>query len=261
MKLVVITVNFHNQEETIACLRSFKSQKNEEIDASYFVVDNGSTDISSKRLREELSDTEIILSSKNLGFAGGCNLAIRKAKERGFDYVLLVNPDALVKSEKFLASMVDMGADIVAPLIKYRRGGKTLYDFGGKVDYLFGRNTHITSTSRTFSYENPDYFTGACLLIKMEVFKSIGLLDEGFFLYYEDADFCLRAIQAGFTQKLCPKAILFHHLSTTTSKLGKNKLTTLANSHLRFCRKHLSMFAAPFYLSFNLYLRFKSFFP
>ena len=261
MKLAIITVNFRNQEETIACLRSLDKSNHRGLDLDYYVVDNESTEVSRKALSKSLPGITIISSPKNLGFAGGSNLAIRSAMRSKVDFVLLMNPDTLVESKDFLVNMVDEGADLVAPVIKYRKKGKLVYDLGGQVDYLFGRNTHIISDSQKSASNRPDYFTGACLLIKAEVFQKIGLLDEGFFLYFEDADFCLRAKKAGFTQKLCSKAVLFHHLSTTTSQLGRKKLIILAESHLRFCLKHLPVISSPFYLAFNLFLRLKSFFP
>ncbi len=228
---------------------------------SFYVVDNGGSLESSKYLSKKIPEAKIITSINNLGFAGGSNLAIKEALLNGADFVLLINPDTVIETKDFLIKMIETKADIVAPLIKYRLNNQITFDYGGKVDYLFGRNTHITSHFKNDPTDSPDYFTGACLLIKTAVFKKIGLLDEGYFLYYEDADFCLRAVQAGFTQKLCREAIVFHSLSTTTSKIGKKKISIIVSSHLRFCQKHLPVLSAPFFLAFNLYLRLKILFP
>lgn len=257
MKLAIITVNYHNPDETVACLQSFNDLSKGKTQLSFYVVDNGGSSESSKYLSKKLPKAQIITSIKNLGFAGGSNLAIKEALLDGANSVLLINPDTIIETKDFLLEMLETKVDIAAPLIKYRANNQITYDYGGKVDYVFGRNTHLTSHLKHSTENCPDYFTGACLLIKTAVFEKIGLLDEGYFLYYEDADFCLRAVKAGFTQKLCPKAIIFHSLSTATSKIGKKKISIIASSHLRFCRKHLPIIASPLFLFFNLYLRGK----
>jgi GT2 family glycosyltransferase len=256
-KIAVVTINYRIPDETVACIRSFDKLKTVNLSLSFFVIDNGGTADTGRELARRLPGVDVIVSNKNLGFAGGCNLAIKEALNKKFDYVLLINPDTLIESVSFLEEMIATEADIVSPLIKYISKGKDTYDFGGKVDHVFGRNTHITGNTKSIPSEKPDYFTGACLLIKTKVFKKIGLLDDGYFLYYEDADFCLRAAKAGFSQKLCSKAILFHYLSTTTSKIGKKKVEILANSHLRFCRTPLPILNIPLYRMFNSYMRSK----
>lgn len=257
MKLSIISVNFHNEKETIACFRALDKTNKGDLVLSFIVVDNEGSAASGKFLSKNLPGAIVITSQTNLGFAGGSNLGIKRALRDGADYVLLINPDTLVETQNFLPEMINTGADLTAPLIRYRQNGQIIYDHGGKVEPLFGRNTHLTSTSKNPPSQSADYFTGACLLIKTSVFRKIGFLDPGYFLYYEDADFCLRAAQAGFTQKLCPGAIIFHHLSTTTSKIGSKKIAITADSHLRFCRRHLPAFSFPFYISFNLYLKSK----
>jgi GT2 family glycosyltransferase len=258
MKIAIITVNYHNPEETISCIKSIKNSRNDNLSSYYYVVDNGGSKESTSGIANKLPGTFVINSPKNLGFAGGCNLALKRAFKKDVDFVLLINPDAVIESKNFLLKMILTGADLVAPLIRYSKNGIQTFDHGGKIDYLFGRNTHLTSIYKRPISGSPDYFTGACLLIRTTVFKKIGLLDDGFFLYYEDADFCLRAVKAGFVQRICREAEIFHHLSTTTSKMGKRKITILANSHLRFCQKHLPYFSIPLYLVFNLYLRTKA---
>ncbi len=260
MKISVITVNYHNEAETIACLRSVDRLKKSKLKLEYMVVDNGASRKSSAYLAQMFPKAEIIPSKINLGFAGGNNLAIKKALADKADYVLLINPDTLVESSDFFQQLLSAKADIAAPVIKYLENGHLTYDIGGKVDYIFGRNTHLTAGKIRATLPVADYHTGACLLIKTSVFKTIGLLDEKFFLYYEDADFCLRAAKAGLSQKLSAGSVVFHHLSTTTSKLGRKKLRILADSHLLFCRHHLPFYSLPFYLAFNLFLRLKSVF-
>lgn len=254
-KIFVITVNFNNGGITKECLASFAKVSKKNIDLNLVVVDNGSTEPASIKL-EKQKGIHFIKSKTNLGFAGGNNLGIKYALSQGADYLLLINNDATINEKGFFDNLLKAKGDIVSPLVKYKSEGKPTTDFGGKVDKIFGRNTHYLTKPSL----KPDYFSGVCLLIKSNVFEKIGLLDDHYFLYYEDADFCLRAKKAGFKLGFSPKSSIFHNLSTSANKFGKKKIIILANSHLRFCLLHLPLTSIPLYLSFNLYLRLKTLF-
>ena len=253
-KVAVITVNYNNGAITEECINSFAAVSKTNIDLSLIVVDNGSTEEASLKLEKKLKNVHFIYSKSNLGFAGGNNLGIEYAINNGADYILFINNDATVIEKNFLTNILKAKGDIVSPLVTYKDKGALTFDYGGKVDYLFGRNSHLHSLPQ----KTPDYFSGVCLLIKAKVFKRVGLLDDHFFLYYEDADFCLRAKKRGFKLGFCSKSSIFHNLSTSANKFGKRKISILANSHLHFCLRHLPFYSIPFYLSFNLYLRLKT---
>lgn len=256
-KVGIIILNFNNFDDTIIAIDSVKAQI-ADFSINIYVVDNGSIDGSSEKL-EKIKNIQFIKSKKNLGFAGGNNLAIKKALKDGCRQILLLNNDAKFISKKTLANLIKFNPGITAPIIKFKRHHETVYDYGGKIDRVFGRNTHYESTFKIKKlFPKGDYFTGACLLVNSDVFKKIGFLDDKYFLYFEDADFCLRAAKANFELKLCSSEVIEHKLSSSTSKLQKKKITILANSHFYFCLKHLSPISTPFFVAFNLYLRLKS---
>lgn len=257
-KLVgVIIVNYNNSKDTLTCLKSLKNQS--VIDKlMIYLIDNCSTDNSLKEIGHP-AKVKIIKSKINLGFAGGNNLGIKLALSDGCDQVLLINNDAFFSEDHSLEKLIKFNSDISAPIVKFRRFGHTVYDFGGKIDWVFGRNTHYEAAFKVQDfYPKSDYYTGACLLINKKVFSKIGFLDENYFLYYEDADFCYRAKTAGFDLKLNPKVIINHKLSSSANSLGKRKIAIMADSHFYFCKKHLSPISTPFFIAFNLYLRLKS---
>ena|SRR3989338_8221408 len=227
-KIACVIVNYKNFTITNECLKSLKKLKNKCYKLNTILIDN---------------------SKVNLGFAGGNNLGIKRAIRQRCDYVLLLNNDTYVTDSQMLTKMLSLDLDIVAPILITM---KNIRDYGGKLDKYFARNTHLNKPC------NPDYFSGACLLIKTSVFSTTGLLDDKYFLYYEDADFCLKAKKYGFKIGLCRDTTLTHRLSASTNKLGKRKLLILSNSQLRFARKNLSPFCFPFYFSYYLYLRWKS---
>jgi|WetSurMetagenome_2_1015567.scaffolds.fasta_scaffold22045_3 GT2 family glycosyltransferase len=250
----LVTIHFKNSQDTKALLSSLKKVDTKNINLKLYVVDNASNNGTMEEVEKAFPNIISIKSPRNLGFAGGNNLGINRALKDKCDYLLLINNDAVINEKDFFTNLLQSKGDIISPLVKYRISSRLTYDYGGKVDYLFGRNTHYSSPPSTM----PDYYSGVCLFIKAKVFKRVKSLDDGFFLYYEDADFCLRAQEVGFKLGFCPQASIFHNLSSSTNKLGKKKLTILANSHLRFCLRQLPFYSAPFYFGFNLYLRLKT---
>lgn len=251
-KIGAIVVNYNNPSDTRETLKSLLQFSNHEgFRLIIYLVNNGCTDLESPRLTKEFPLVVQIESDTNLGFAGGNNLGLEKALQDGCSHLLFINNDATIISQDFFEKMLLSGFSVTAPLIEYRQDGKIVHDFGGKVDYLFGRNTHLLSPGKA------DYYSGACLFAKAEVLKKIKGFDEAFFLYYEDVDFCLKVKEIGFSIGLLSRVKIFHHLSASTNKLGAKKIKILARSHLLFCRRYLPFFSIPFYTLFNLYLNSK----
>lgn len=190
-----------------------------------------------------LGDIRVIVvdnSKENRGFAKGVNIGIRQALKKGAERVALINPDVKISATD-VRRLEKNPADIVSPVLKFKRSGRWVYDFGGKVNLVLGRTSHYESDSGAPSTplrvnaQNDegklDYVSGACLVIKKEVFEKVGLFDERFFMYFEDVDFCLRAKAAGFTMAIEPRVIIEHRLEIVkkTRNWRKIKYNTVAN--------------------------------
>lgn len=249
----LISIHYKNAKDTKALLASVEKVNSINFILKQYIVDNASNDGTMEEVEKAYPNIISIHSENNLGFAGGNNLGIARAIKNNCDYILLINNDTIINEKDFFDKLLLSKGDIISPLIKYHKNGKVTYDYGGIVDKIFGRNTHLHSLPS----KTPDYFSGVCLFIKKEVFMRIKM-DDRYFLYYEDVDFCLRAKENGFKLGFCPSVSIFHSLSSSTNKIGKRKIIILANSHLRFCLKHLPIFSFPFYFTFNLYLRLKT---
>lgn len=254
-KIAVIIVNYNNPEDTAETIRSIEKYADKNYFIKIFLVNNGCTDGVSDLLAEDFPNITVINSPDNLGFGRGNNLGVKIASKQGYSHLLLLNNDATLTSHDFFRQMINSKYDIVAPVIKYKKNGQKALDYGGVVDQIFGRNTHLDSLGKA------DYYSGACLFLKTSIFNTLGGFDKEYFLYYEDVDFCLRAVEKGYTLGLESKANIFHHLSASTNKLGSKKLKILGFSHLKFCQRHLSRFAYIFYKSFNIYLASKRIVP
>ena len=199
-KVFVIILNFKVKELALRCIESVKKStyKNTEI----ILVDNDSDD----GIEEDVKkfDIDFIQTGKNMGYSGGNNAGIKKALKSGADYIFILNPDTTIESdciENIINGIEDNKADIAGPKI-YFDGSKKIWYAGGIFDKenVIGSHRGVDEMDRG-KYDIPeetDFVTGAAMMVKRELFDKIGLLDERYFLYYEDADFCERAKIAGF---------------------------------------------------------------
>lgn len=245
----MILVQFNNSGDVISCLESLKEQTFTKFEI--IIVDNASNQAEIDSIIKYLESQASVLVANflpqkvNSGYSGGNNIGIKYALEHDADYILILNPDTTLE-KTVLAEMVGVARSnskigIVGPVID--EGDRKIV--GGKISWLKPELKHIEISSisnlRIASMpllQNNYFLTGACLLIKREVFKKIGQptggFDERYFLYFEDADLCLRTRKAGYELAVAKNAILHHKVSATTSKLGSARLLRYhyRNAHL-----------------------------
>lgn len=231
IKTAVVILHFGDKKETYNCLKSVGKIKGENI--KIFVVDNGTNAIKEKELKKSSKKAVLIKSKINLGFAGGMNLGIRRAVRENFNYVLLLNNDLVVSQDlikELLKSFKNSSAGIVGPIITYNNDLNKIWFAGGSLNKIFCFTRHPKMNEKidvSIKSGYVDFITGACVMIKKEVFKSIGLFDDEYFLYWEDVDFCFRAQKAGFNSYLSNKPLAAHNVSASAGIKGQNKLTPL----------------------------------
>jgi len=228
-KVFVILLNWNSVADTILCLRSL--DKLDYTDASILVVDNNSTDNSVPELEmfkknNPALDLEIIKNNENSGFAGGNNIGIDIALERGADYVLLLNNDTEV-SPDFITPLLSEAekndkAGIITPSIFFYDERDLLW-FGGKtkIEWLRMEKAISNSLFKKKIYGDlisakVNFLTGACMFIKRKVLEEVGGFDERFFLYFEDADLSLRMQKKGWSLFWTPYSKIWHKVSATT---------------------------------------------
>lgn len=230
-QVFVVIVNFNGGEKTLASIESVKKY-------SVVVVDNRSRKSSLDALKAQgsrLKNLILIENKENLGFAGGANVGIKKALKEGAEYVMLLNQDAIIKSNAVEKLVNIMGKDkrigICGPLIL--APNKKIWSAGGVVDKKRYSAGHLFKILNKNPYQ-VDFVSGCCMMIKKEVFEKIGFFDERFFLYYEDVDLCIRAQKAGFKVVLVPKTVVYHQVQDG----GEVRQYFMARNHLLFLEKH-----------------------
>lgn len=188
--------------------------------------------------KKKISGAVVIDNTKNnRGFAKAVNIGIKKALKMGAEKIILINPDIEI-SQKEIITLTKTNADISGPVLL----SNGVYDYGGKVNWILGRTTHLKGDPflKKGSPSEIDYISGACMVIDRKVFEKIGFFDERFFMYFEDVDFCLRAKQEGFKIAINSKIIIKH-------KLTKNKQKNLFvwESNKKFVDKWIKWYFKP----------------
>lgn len=240
-KLSAIILNYKHPEDTINCIRALK-QTDLGAQVTYYIVDNSPDKKVEKNFKQEFPNIEYISSPTNPGFAAGNNKAIKKAMKAESEYVLIINPDVTVRGDFFvplLKHFNDKKVGLVAPVIYHSQKGKKIYGLEGEVDWRYAKPAHRNiSKIKDVTPVVSEFVTFACVLISKDTFKKAGLLDEGYFMYFEDVDYCLTAGKAGKTIVLDPSVVVAHNTSSSFAR-PTQKLFISFRSHLRFIAKWL----------------------
>ncbi|RKY20507.1 MAG: hypothetical protein DRQ55_07430 [Planctomycetota bacterium] len=266
-RVVAIVLNWNGGDETREALASLRAS--EGLELVPLLADNGSQD---GVLEAELAHDpglETLRLGSNLGYAGGNNRAMQRAfNELGADWVCLINSDLalppatlsrLVQAAREWQAAGDAPVGAVGPCLLYKDRPDVVWACGGaigsrlNVTRLLGHGrAYVAARGRT---ESVDYVPGTCLLVSRAAWAATGGMDEAFFCYLEDADWCLRMRQEGYSVLAVGTAVAFHGLSASTGggySAGR-KYMTAVNS-VRFLRKHGSVSGWAALLVFDLML-------
>ena len=238
MKLQIILVNYNTTALLVKCLESLK-KPSIPVDYRIVVVDNNSPDGGAERLLRDYQNISVIKNSTNDGYARAVNQAIR---EFNSDYILLLNPDIEVKPGS-ITTMLDfmnkhhdagiVGGKLLNPDGTLQYSSRTFYTlsvillrrtFLGK---LFPNSKrlarHLMTDWDHNSVREVDWMLGACLMIRRSALKEVGLMDERFFLYFEDVDWCYRMKKGGWKVYYLPEAQMIHHHQRQSAQGFMNK--------------------------------------
>ncbi len=225
MVISVILVNYNGRMYNQSCIRSvFDSRCDAET--QIIVVDNGSTDGSLDELTaigQQDERVEVISLHENLGFAAANNVGIKEAAGSGADYILLLNNDTIVHRNMLQALLTceqRHRGSVITPKIYYADDTNKIWAAGGRLSGYIKKAVQIGENEPDRGqYEEEkqvDFSTGCCMFFSTELLKTIGYLDESFFLYYEDVEWCLRMGKTGVSIYYCPAAVLYHKVNAST---------------------------------------------
>jgi GT2 family glycosyltransferase len=242
----VIVLNWNLCHDTIECVESVLKATYPNF--SILIVDNGSTDDSVQVLSERFPDLPLLQLPENRYYAGGNNAAIAQAISAGADYIMLLNNDTVVHPD-FLNSLVDaMNKDsslaAVGGIVYFYGEDKLIQSTGEYINFRSGYTYtlgHRDKDLNQFAYPRKvDYITGAAILIRSAVLKTIGLLDEHLMLYCEETDWCLRARTKGYRVMFTPNSKVFHKGSISTTSIKPFVAFLLVRNKIWLIKRHAS---------------------
>lgn len=238
-KISLVVLHYINQDLTIKCLESVEKLQTVDFGLQVIIVNNNPKE-DLKVLKRKFRKFEFLETGKNLGFTGGNNFGIKKALKKKADFVMLLNNDTLIDQSALVqlikvASLIGQSG-VLGPKIYFAPGyefhqeryepteqGKIIWYAGGIVDWrnilASHRGVDEVDKGQYDKVEGTDFASGCAMLVKKEVFTKIGLLDERYFLYLEDLEFCQRAKKAGFKIVYVPQAKVWH-FNAGSSEVG-----------------------------------------
>lgn len=254
MDLSIIIVNWKVRDLLEKCIQSiFEQTKN--ISFEVFIVDNNSGDGSVKMVQKKFPQVDLRASTENLGFAKGNNLAIKKSRGK---YILLLNPDteildnALEKMVRFMDAHLECGISgckLLNPDLSLQPSVRAFPDLASQIFILLKIHHLFPHTKAMYKYlvQNFDYgktqevdqVMGAFMIIRREVIEKIGMLDENFWIWFEEVDFCKRAKAAGWKILYTPEVKIIHHYGQSFKQaMGVKKQKDFNRSLSYYFKKH-----------------------
>lgn len=258
--ICIILVNYNGYDDTVECIKSIENSDYDNY--KIILVDNGSKD-KNKILNDNYINNvaDVIISEENLGFSGGNNLGIKYAQEKyDPEYYLLLNNDTVITKDTISNLKkgfdFDSKAGIITGKIYYFSEPKTIWAAGGKFNFNTGiaDQPELGKIDDGVQYENTcevSFATGCTMLISKQVINTVGYLEESYFLYAEDTDYCCRVLNAGFKIIYVGKALIYHKVSASTGKQSNMQQYYMFRNNCyiikKYCNKPLYGYARRIY--------------
>lgn len=247
-KIFCIVLNWNGKRFLKGCLDSVLSSDYEDLHV--VVVDNASTDGSAQFIKTNYKKVKLIKNKSNLGWTGGNNKGVEFALKNKADAVFVLNNDTKIdkKCISILAKELfrNKTNGIVGPKIYLTssKGTKTkkISFAGGKFTKNRYFGVHIGNNKidegQYNTIRSSEFITGAAMMVRSQVFNEIGKFDDSFFIYYDEADFCMRAKKAGFKIHIIPKAHVYHAFSGTVELNSPFQKYYTTRNHFLFVEKN-----------------------
>jgi GT2 family glycosyltransferase len=246
--VISVILNTNRRVDTLECLSSIERSTYDS--RRTIVLDNASTDGSSEAIRASFPGVQVISLQRNLGYTGNNNVGIRCAMEQGADWVFVLNEDTLVAEDCItqLVSMAESDPDvgIVGPLVYHHNEPTVIQSAGGKLDNRW-LAVHVGQNEPdNGQYNQPrqvDFISGCAILVRRPVIEQIGGLEERFFYYWEETDWCARAREHGWKVLFVPQARLWHKGVQRDYHPGPNVTYYNTRNRLGFLARHHAPFS------------------
>ena len=253
--LSIVIVNWNTKKITLQCIKSIYSSKSKYI-SEIILVDNNSSDDSVCAIEKMFPEIKIIVNDKNFGFAKANNIGFSKCLGR---YICIINSDTEVKLKTLnsMISFLDKNLDIgmLGPRTLNKNGSlmMTCRDFPSLLGFffqavgiskVFKKSRLIKGSFMTYfkhdSIRRVDVLSGSCMMVKKQAFDEVGGLDERFFIYGEDVDWCKRFNIAGWPVVFYPYAEIYHYSGSSSSVDPQRFSIEMLKASFQYCAKYFN---------------------
>lgn len=254
--LGIVIVNWNSYQVTSVCLASLRECTYS--DYEIILVDNGSNDHSGDLLKKNYPEVTLLRNSENLGFTGGNNKGIEYALQSGKELIMLLNNDTII-TPNFVEPLVeklqnDSRIGAVQPKIMFNQERHIIWNAGSE----YSKTWSLTKTIGVGERDSGQFdrgraipwVTGCCFLVRSPIVRKIGLLDDDFFIYYEDTDWSFRIVRAGYDLWYCPESKIYHEVGKSNQNresFGEGNLSPFSHyvnmrNHIYIIRKYTKGF-------------------
>ena len=241
--VIAVILNTNRREDTLEVLQSLEDSdyQNQRV----IVLDNASTDGSVGAIHDRFPNVQVISLSSNTGYAGNNNVGIREALSQNADWILVLNEDTTLKSD-CLRKMIEVGETnprygILGPLVYHHSDPTTIQSAGGWLGEDW-RGWHLGQDEQDCNqYSEPhlvDWVSGCAIMLRRGMIDEIGMLDERFFYYYEETEWCLRARKHGWLILNIPAAKMWHKGVQPNYQPSPNVTYYATRNHFLMLAKH-----------------------
>ena len=258
-KIGIVTVLYNSETVLTDFFTSLNNQSCQ--DFVLYIIDNKSPDNSlelTRRLVEKSSFSSVVIENEeNFGVAKGNNIGIQRALSDGCDMVLLSNNDVTLEVnaiDSLLDGLISQNASMAVPKI-YFYGTDLIWAAGGYFNKMTGLNAHIgdkeVDTGQFQRIEKITYAATCFMLIRKDVFSRVGMMDENYFVYYDDVDFVYRALKMNETLLYIPESVVHHKESTSTGSMSEFSIRYLYRNLVYFALKNYSLIYALYVIALD----------
>jgi len=242
--VLAVVLNFNGGEDVLACLDSLAAQTHAPLDV--LLIDNASTDGSLTAVRSRHAGIEVIANPENSGYCRANNQGLDRAREGGHAAALLLNCDVVLEPDcvaRLAAALrEDPSTGVVGPKVLFDPERDFIWCAGGIVDHRQNLNRLRGHWRPAVEFSEPasvDYVPGCALMVRREVLESVGGLEEDYFAYLEDVEYCHRVKRAGFGVRYEPAARVYHRVSRASGdRYSALRKYLNARNTVHFLRRH-----------------------
>jgi GT2 family glycosyltransferase len=253
MKTAFVILSYRNVEDTVECINSILNINTPRSEYAIILIDNSEDEGQSLNDIKCRTKVDYAIETSNNGYSHGNNIGIKIAYENDFDYICVINNDTIVFPD-FLDELLSVITEnesetaLVAPLI-YTYSDRKIWSSGGFYNAL--RSNYVMTREQLQDISEAEFVNGCCFLFHRKLIDLIGYMDEDYFMYNEDADWCYKIAKLSLKNYVVPKSNIYHKVSLSSGTNSPFQIYYLYKNRFMFIKKSKKGFGKLYAYSVN----------